>query len=40
MQRRYNIVDHKLVETQDADSVLTIYVNPDENEKRYLVGTL
>jgi len=40
MQRRYNIVDRRLAETQDASSLLTVYINPDETEKRYLVDTL
>lgn len=40
MQKRYNIVDRRLAETRDASSLLTIYINPDEIEKRYLVDTL
>jgi magnesium transporter len=40
MQRRYNVVDRKLVETQEAESLLTVYINPDEQERKYLVETL
>ena len=40
MQRRYNIVERKLTETQDAGGLLTVYVNPDEAERKHLVETL
>jgi magnesium transporter len=40
MQRRYNVVDRKLVETQDAESLFTVYINPDEQERKYLVESL
>lgn len=40
MQRRYNIVDRRLVETDNAESLLTIYISPDEHEKKHLVETL
>jgi magnesium transporter len=40
MLRRYNIVDRKLTETHDADGLLTVYVNPDETERKHLVETL
>jgi magnesium transporter len=40
MQRRYNIVDNKLVEVESDPCLVTIYIAPDEKEKRYLVDTL
>ena len=40
MQRRYDIVERRLVETQNTDSLLTVYFNPDEPEKRYLIDHL
>ncbi len=40
MQRRYDIVERRLVETQNEQSLLTVYFNPDEQEKRYLIDSL
>ncbi|MBN2361523.1 MAG: magnesium transporter CorA family protein [Deltaproteobacteria bacterium] len=40
MQRRYNIVDSKLVEVECDPCLVTIYIAPDDQEKKYLVETL
>jgi magnesium transporter len=40
MQRKYNIVDRKLVQVEDENALLCVYVNPDESEKKYLVEKL
>jgi len=40
MQRKYNIIDRKLAETQDSNSLLTVYINPDEIEKKFLIETM
>ena len=40
MQRRYAIVDHRLKEVHDGPSVLTVYENPDDAEKRTLLDAL
>ncbi|MCX6826020.1 MAG: magnesium transporter CorA family protein [candidate division Zixibacteria bacterium] len=37
MQKKYNIVDHRLVEIQDGPALLMVFINPDDNEKRYLI---
>jgi magnesium transporter len=40
MQRRYNVVEKRLVETTDESALVTIYICPDESEKKYLINTL
>jgi len=40
MQRHYDIVNQRLVEKSDGRCPITVFVNPDENEKKYLVGEL
>jgi len=40
MQRTYNIVDRRLVEAQNGEGLLSIYISPDEHEKKHLVDTL
>lgn len=40
MQRRFSLIDQRLKEVQDGPAVLTIFSNPDEAEKRYLIDEL
>ena len=40
MLKRYSIIDQRLKEVQDEPSVISLYINPDEKEKRYLIDTL
>jgi magnesium transporter len=40
MRKQFTIVERKLVETQDDHCPVTIFANPDESEKRYLVDEL
>lgn len=40
MQRRYNIIDRRIVEMQDDPALVYVYINPDESERRYLIDTL
>ena len=40
MKRQFTIVDRKLAESPDEHAPITIYTNPDENEKRYLIDVL
>lgn len=40
MIRYYEIQDHQLRETENASAQLHVYVDPDENEKKYLVEQL
>ena len=40
MQKNYQFTDNKLVETDCGPSLITLYINPDEKEKRYLVDEL
>ena len=40
MKKQYNIVDRTLIVAQEDHATVTIYTNPDEAEKRYLVGDL
>jgi magnesium transporter len=34
---RYNIVDHKIIPVVDGPCLISVYINPDEKEKRYLI---
>ena len=40
MKRTYNIVDRKIVEGEADHGQITIYVNPDEQERKYLIEEL
>jgi magnesium transporter len=40
MQRRYDIANNKIVETSFEKAPVFLYVNPTEEERRYLVNTL
>jgi len=40
MRREYQILDHKLVEAQGEHCPITIFINPEENEKKYLIEGL
>ncbi|PWB73628.1 divalent metal ion transporter [candidate division GN15 bacterium] len=40
MVRHYQILDRKLVEVPEGPCEITIYVNPDEAERRYLLNDL
>lgn len=40
MHRSYNIVDSRLVLQEDGGGPVTIFVNPDESERRYLIDEL
>ena len=40
MQRRYNVDERRLVEVQEDPALVTVFINPDESEKKYLVETL
>ena len=40
MQKRFQIINHTLVETDAEQAPITLYVNPDDVEKRYLIDTL
>ncbi len=40
MLRKYKIVDRRLVESQDDSCAISVYINPDEKEKRYLIDSL
>lgn len=40
MLRKYNVVGGKLMETQENDALLFIYINPDEGEKKHLIDDL
>jgi magnesium transporter len=40
MMKTYNIVDRKLVEVEGNSSAVTVYAQPDEAEKRYLIDEL
>jgi len=40
MVRKYNIVDGKLVENGSDACPVQLYINPDENERGYLINTL
>lgn len=38
MLRRYELIDGKVKESENVDSPILVYVNPDENEKKYLIN--
>jgi magnesium transporter len=40
MLRKYHVVGGKLVETQEKDALLFIFINPDEGEKKHLIEDL
>jgi magnesium transporter len=40
MQKKYNIVDRRLVEVKEDPCLVTVYIAPDESEKRYLIDKL
>jgi magnesium transporter len=40
MQRRYRTIDQRLKEVDDGPCVLTVFANPDDAEKRYLIEEL
>lgn len=40
MRKQYNIVDRRLSEVEDQHAHVTIFSNPDESEKRYLIDEL
>lgn len=40
MVRHYQILDRKLIEVPEGPCEVTIYVNPDENERKYLLNEL
>lgn len=40
MERRYNIVDRRIVEVQEGPALVSVFINPDESERRYLIDTL
>lgn len=40
MLRRYNVIERRLVEVQEDPALVSVYVNPDENERRFLIDTL
>lgn len=40
MQRRFNVIERRLVEVQETSALLSIFINPDEQEKRYLIDEL
>lgn len=40
MIKRYQIINEKIVESQEENSPVLVFVNPDENEKRFLIDQL
>jgi magnesium transporter len=40
MLRRYNVNDQRLAEVNADPALIHVYINPDDDEKRYLVNTL
>src|SRR5262245_45872916 len=40
MLRKYHLVEGKLVENGEGDAPVLKYINPDENERRYLLDTM
>ena len=40
MRTNYDIVDGRLVPTEDANSKIQVFIDPDETERMYLVGEL
>ena len=39
MLKNYNITDCKLVENGKAECPVSVYVCPDDNEKKYLIDS-
>lgn len=40
MVRQYQISEGKIIESRDASSPILVYINPSENEKKYLIDEL
>jgi magnesium transporter len=40
MLKKYEILEHKFVESDKEISPISLYINPDENEKKYLIEEL
>ncbi|MCX8037792.1 MAG: magnesium transporter CorA family protein [Candidatus Sumerlaeia bacterium] len=40
MQKRYDIVDRRIVETDNENALITVFINPDAEEKKHLVEAL
>jgi magnesium transporter len=40
MQRKYEVINGKLVETDNDEALRSIYINPNEAEKKYLIEEL
>ncbi len=40
MQKRYDIVDRRIVETANENALITVFINPDEKEKKHLIEQL
>ena len=40
MLKKYKIIDNKLVENGDSECPISVYICPDENEKKYLIENL
>jgi len=40
MHKRYNFIERRLVEVADEPALVSVYVNPDESERKYLVDML
>jgi magnesium transporter len=40
MVKQFNISDNKIVQTTDPTSLFYVYINPDENERKFLLNTL
>jgi magnesium transporter len=38
MLRRYELIEGKVKESENVDSPILVYINPDENEKKYLIN--
>jgi magnesium transporter len=38
MLRRYELIGGKVKESENVDSPILVYINPDENEKKYLIN--
>lgn len=40
MKRSYKIIDNKITESSDSDSNILVYINPDPEEKKFLVESI
>ncbi|MBI5511496.1 MAG: magnesium transporter CorA family protein [Deltaproteobacteria bacterium] len=38
--RRYNVIERRLAEVQEDPAAISVYINPDDNERRHLVENL